>query len=258
MTQSNSLNDMQMAFAAHLRDPANQPAPEGIENRRMQIYRDLFYNNVEGFVSGAFPVLRSLTSDEKWHRMVRDFFAHYRCQTPYFLEISEEFLQYLQNQRTPEQDDWPFILELAHYEWVELVADSAVETIPTTGFNPDGNLLNGRPCLSPLAYVVSYQFPVHQIGPDYTPQEPSATPTFLIVYRNSDLEVKFMEINSVSARLLVLLQENESFTGLNAIEVIQGEINHPNPQVVIDGGQQALNHLHQTGIILGTQLKPIA
>ncbi|MCG8537759.1 MAG: DNA-binding domain-containing protein, partial [Pseudomonadales bacterium] len=81
MTQSNSLNDMQMAFAAHLRDPANQPAPEGIENRRMQIYRDLFYNNVEGFVSGAFPVLRSLTSDEKWHRMVRDFFAHYRCQT---------------------------------------------------------------------------------------------------------------------------------------------------------------------------------
>lgn len=257
MSKPSSLQQMQMNFAAHLRNPAQSSAPEGIENRRMQIYRDLFYNNVEGFVSGAFPVLRSITSDEKWHRMVRDFFANYRCQTPYFLEISQEFLTYLQEQRTSEKDDWPFILELAHYEWVELLVDSAVDEVPSTGFNPAGNLLQGRPMISPLAYVVSYHYPVHLIGPDYTPEEAPESPTFLIVYRNSKMDVKFMAINSVTARLLMVLQENESYTGLDAINIIQQELQHPDPNVVVEGGKQALQHLHQTGIVLGTQLKPI-
>jgi hypothetical protein len=57
----------QYAFAAHIRDPEHQPAPDDIEDRRMQIYRELFYNNVEGFLSGTFPVLRKIHSDGDWH-----------------------------------------------------------------------------------------------------------------------------------------------------------------------------------------------
>ncbi|HKX55116.1 MAG TPA: putative DNA-binding domain-containing protein, partial [Xanthomonadales bacterium] len=35
-----------MAFAAHIRNPAVAPAPADVEDRRMQIYRDLFFNNI--------------------------------------------------------------------------------------------------------------------------------------------------------------------------------------------------------------------
>ena len=41
-----SFQDKQYEFAAHLRDPENVPAPDGIEDRRMGIYRELFYNNL--------------------------------------------------------------------------------------------------------------------------------------------------------------------------------------------------------------------
>lgn len=257
MNTSPQLRQMQMAFAAHLRDPAMVAPPEGIEQRRMKIYRDLFYNNVEGFISGGFPVLRSITDDEKWHRMVRDFFARYRCQSPYFLEISQEFLGYLQNCRESEADDWPFMLELAHYEWVEMVADTAEGEFPETGYNPNGNLFLARPYLSPHAYVVSYYFPVHKIGPDFLPDQAPENPTVLIVYRDRNLNVRFMEINGVTARLLVLLQENSDFTGSDAIGQVARELQHPNPEVVIRGGQEALDHLLDTGIILGTQLSSV-
>ena len=60
----------QYEFTAHLRDPEHNPAPEGIEDRRIGIYRDLLYNNVEGFIANGFPVLRSIYSDENWHRML--------------------------------------------------------------------------------------------------------------------------------------------------------------------------------------------
>ena len=56
---------LQYAFAAHIRDPEHRAAPAGIEDRRMGIYRELFYNNIEDFLATAFPVIRALTADER-------------------------------------------------------------------------------------------------------------------------------------------------------------------------------------------------
>ena len=60
MSQPELLKKQLYEFAAHIRDPENKPAPENIEDRRMGIYRDLFFNNIEGFLSGTFPVLKRL------------------------------------------------------------------------------------------------------------------------------------------------------------------------------------------------------
>ena len=85
----------QYDFAAHIRDPEHAPAPPDVEDRRMAIYRELFYNNVEGFLSNTFPVLREIYDDSHWHAMVRDYFSHHQSQTPLFLEIPREFLGWL-------------------------------------------------------------------------------------------------------------------------------------------------------------------
>ena len=66
-TKLKAFQRVQYRFAAHLRDPKRNPAPRGIEPRRMKIYRELFYNNVEGFLANAFPVLRRITPDARWH-----------------------------------------------------------------------------------------------------------------------------------------------------------------------------------------------
>ncbi len=243
----------QYAFTAHLRDPEKNAMPDGIEDRRMNIYRELLYNNIESFIASGFPVIRDIYSDENWHKMVRDFFAHHQSKSPYFLEISQEFIHYLQNEREPQADDPAGLIELAHYEWVELALHVSDETISMEQVDANGDLLSQCPIFSPVAWPLVYQFPVHTMGPDNLPEEAPAQPSYLVVYRNRTDQVKFLEINPVTARLIGLLQENDSFTGLDAIEHITEEMQHPNPDVVKQGGLAALHELQQYGIILGTR-----
>lgn len=240
----------QYNFTAHIRDPENQPLPDGIEARRMKIYSDLFYNNIEGFVSSAFPVLKSLYSDANWHKMVRDFFVRHRCQSPYFLEISEEFLAYLQNTRQQQAEDPGFLLELAHYEWTELALQVADIEIDFGTINPNGDLLSEHPAISPLAWPLAYQYPVHRISSDFIPDKPEQ-PSYLIVYRNRNNEVEFIEANAVTARLLQLINENPELTGLQALEQIAAELQTPDIDMIVQTGVNAMQSLQKEGIILG-------
>lgn len=243
----------QYEFTAHIRDPEKNPKPAGIEDRRMAIYRELLFNNIEGFIASGFPVIRKIYSDENWHKMIRDFFSRHKSHSPYFLEISQEFIDYLQNERIPQSEDPAGLIELAHYEWVELALHVSDENISMDNIDANGDLLTQRPVFSPLAWPLVYQFPVHTMGPENLPDEAPAQATYLVVYRNRNDEVQFLEINPVSARLIGLLQDNESYNGDDAIAHIIKEMNHPNPDIVRQGGLHALQELQQYGIILGTQ-----
>src|SRR5881398_268783 len=109
--------DLQKRFTAHIRDPLREPAPDGIEDRRMAIYRDLVYSNMESFISSNFPVIRKLYNDAQWSILAHDFFREHRCHTPLFPQFAREFLRYLETRQQDQRGDPPFLLELAHYEW---------------------------------------------------------------------------------------------------------------------------------------------
>jgi len=243
----------QYTFAANIRDPENNPAPEDVEHRRMQIYRELFYNNVEGFISGTFPVLRQIYSDTDWHVLVRKYFSRHRSRTPLFHEIPREFLNWLENERAGNPADPPFLSELAHYEWVELALSIAEPASGRTEVNPQGDLLKGIPVLSPLAWHLTYRYPVHRIGPGYQPQQPGDLPTFLVVYRDLEDEVGFLEINSVTKRLLELIDADTNRTGAELLASIATEMSHPQPEVVIRGGAEIMNNLRHKQILTGTR-----
>ena len=256
MPEVASLQQLQNEFTAHVRNPSSIAAPAGIEGRRMKIYNDLIYNNIESFLSGGFPVLRSLHRDEDWHLLVRDFIVSYRCDSPYFLEISQEFLNYLMQVRKASPVDPPFMLELAHYEWVELALDVDPEEIPREGVDTEGDLLAGVPVLSPLVMSLQYTYPVHLLGPGTEPDVAPAEPTFLVVYRNAADEVKFMESNAATARLLELLSENGALcTGRELLEQLAQEMNAESVTSVIDFGAKMLQQFRDVDIIPGCRQK---
>lgn len=197
------LHEAQREMASFLRDPEGRGAPKGIEPRRLQIYRDLVYRNIEGFISSGFPVLRSLYADADWEAMVRTFILEHRCTTPLFLRISEEFLAFLS--ADAREGLRGFEVELAHYEWLELAVDVAEGEVPEHLESPD--IETARATLSPVAQLASYQYPVHRIGPSFQPEAPTE-PSFLLVYRDRESRVKFMELNAATARLLHELMQN--------------------------------------------------
>ncbi|WP_442497755.1 HvfC family RiPP maturation protein [Methylobacter sp. sgz302048] len=238
----------QLEFAAYIRDPENNPAPADVKAQRMTMYRELFFNNVESFLSSSFPVLREILDDKQWFALAQDFFASHRCQSPYFSEIPEEFLDYLQNERD-NPEDLPFLLELAHYEWVETaLAIAKVEVVANSRDDIDA-LLYKRIALSPLAWPLAYQYPVHQISPDFLPTVPPDQPTFLIVYRNIDDEVHFSQITGITYRLLQLIQENEGLNAEDYLKQVVQEANHPDPALIMEGGLTILKEWAEKTII---------
>lgn len=243
---------LQESFAAHIRSPQAVPAPADVEDRRMEIYRNLFFNNVRSLLAWNFPVLRKIHGADRWSRLVRDFYVEHRARTPLFPELPREFLQYLQDHRRDREGDPPFMLELAHYEWVEGALGMDAAEIDDTPADAGGDLLTGVPVLSPLAWPLSYRFPVHRIGPGNQPQEPPEQATHLLVYRNRADEVKFMELNAVSALLLQMLKEDRALTGREILADIAKQLRHPKPEVVMQGGSQLLADFRQRDVILGT------
>lgn len=243
----------QLAFTAHIRDPQHAPRPESIPARRMGVYTELFFNNINEQLSNNFPVLRQISSDEQWHAMVRDFMLRHRSSTPLFTEVGLEFIDYLQNERETQADDWPFMLELAHYEYVELAVAISTADEDLGEFDPNGDLIDGLPLVGPTAWNLSYQWPVHTLGPENLPDTPPAEPTHLVVYRDRLDDVHFLQINGVTQRLLQLLKEDTALTGLNAMKLIAAELAHPDPDVVITAGRELLDDLRQRNVILGTR-----
>ena len=234
-----SFKNVQQVFTQHMRDPDNNPAPEGIENRRIKVYRELVYNNIEGFIAKGFPVLRRITADEDWHSMIRDYLNRHVSHTPYFPKMSMEFLNYLEKERDVSSDP-AFLFELAHYEWVEASIMLDKREISFDGINKEGDLLDGIPQLSPLAMPLAYQWPVHKISPEFLPEEKPEHATYILVYRDHQYEVGFIELNPVSAKLIEELIHNVEQSGREILVSIAEQIQHPEPEMVINGGLEIL------------------
>ncbi|MEQ8206314.1 MAG: putative DNA-binding domain-containing protein [Woeseia sp.] len=243
----------QYAFAAHIRNPEQAPAPDAIEDRRMAIYRELFFNNLFKLLGSTFPVLKTLYGDNGWRRLVRAFMSGHQAQTPYFLEIPKEFIAFLQDEYELTQDDPPFLIELAHYEWAELALSVSDESNDLSLIDGDGDLLHGVPIKSVLAWTLAYQFPVHRIDAAYQPDEAPEQATFLSVYRKDDDELGFMELNPVTARLLELIADNpEDRSGRDIILGLAQEIGYSDHNALLEHGAVALQDMRAAGILLGT------
>jgi uncharacterized protein len=254
MADSQAFKDKQYAFAAHIRDPDNVAAPEGIEPRRMAIYRKLFFNNLYNLLGTFFPVLRKLHSDDQWRRFVRGFMQHHEAQTPYFLQLPEEFLSYLQNDFECSADDFPFLLELAHYEYAELALAVSEDETDLTGVDPNGDLLANIPVKSALAWSYAYHYAVHRISPGTVPQAPEAQPVYLALYRGTDGNVGFLELNAITAALLDAIEFNEDkLTGVQLLRALAEKINYPDADALVAHGADALLEMRQLEILSGTR-----
>lgn len=245
-----SFIETQQSFMDYIKDPSN-PLPEGIEARRMKIYRELFFNNVDGFVSNAFPVLKSLYSEQDWQQRVQQFFVEHDCHTPIFIEIAQEFLLFLQTEYTATEQDPPFMLELAHYEWLELVVAVAQD-------NPQQKLINAADTsaitamalsVSSTSQIAQYTFDVQHISEDYRPDSPTEAAQFFCIYADFDDEVSFLQLNPLTAQVLAYMSQFESVQYSELINWLLGTFTNMEPEILQQGCTELLLQLSTKGII---------
>lgn len=215
---------IQQIFAEHIKHPERCAKPAGVDDRHMAVYRDLFFKNIMSFISGAFPVLADILGEQRWRQLGREFFSQHNNASPLFLDISREFLTFLQYEYQPISEDPEYILELAHYEWLELYVDVTTEThsLPAGYHYSDNRIDKVEDALIVLSEVVEtglYRYPVHQVSIDN--KEVAEEATALIVYRAQDVKkkqtnansrVKFAQTNPFTLQLITLLTSDNKPT----------------------------------------------
>ncbi len=237
---------IQRQWTSWLRQPSIQTMPDNIEPRRLTIYRELFFNNVSSFVENAFPVLQRCLPEACWQQLLLDFFAKHHCQSPYFYDIAKEFLAFLPTQGL--ELDYPWLIELAHFEWVELAADIADANMP---IYQSGDLLAAIPVVNPFVWPLIYQWPVHTFSetkPTIKPSEVSC----LIVVRNQFDVVNVIESNPLTAFLIEKMQANTVLTGQQLLQQIAIETHFDSAQL-LRSGAGILQILSASEVILGVK-----
>ena len=245
---------VQRQLADHLRDPQHHAPPAGLEERRLDIYRQLFFKNILGFISRGFPVLKSLYDESDWHTLVRSFYSHHQCHSPYFTDIAKEFLFYLETEHSRRHCDPPYLYELAHYEHVELVVSIAEDHRDKSALNPNGDLMNGQPILSSVAQWHGYQWPVHRISRDYQPTEKATDIHWIAICRDAEDKVRYMLLNTITAILLNYLSEHPDSSGRDAVVAVAEQHSPGNVKAALENAPALFRDLHRKGILLGTKI----
>jgi len=190
-----SLATLQQRWADHVRDPS-MPAPDGIEARRLAVYRRLCIDSLDSLLAGSLPRLQEHLGEARWRGLVEHYYAQHACHTPLFPQIASEFAAWLATQDTFALPGWA--AELAHYESIQ----QALHIEARDGGASLQHVPAGRDvlALSPLVRVLGYQWPVHE---DATLDDAAADePTLLLLRRLADYRLQVETLVPLAYALL--------------------------------------------------------
>ncbi|WP_415879752.1 DUF2063 domain-containing protein [Methylomonas sp. TEB] len=245
MNPTPAFQQQQRQFLNYLRRPQTAQLPDGFGAERVTVYVELLYNKFDESLTACFPVIHSLLSNEDWRALLLDFIANHTCHTPYYRQIPDEFLRYLQHERQT-LDDWPFLPELAHFEWMELQLSIAESEPVSQKTLSAAELLDYIPILVPVLQLLHYRWPVQDIGPSFLPSQPPETVNPILGFRDCDDQVQFVSLSPATAQLILLL--NNGLTGQNALQTMNGG-KYPDTQF-LEFGRRMLVDLHHQGVII--------
>ena len=173
---------------------------------RWLLYRDLVRTALEDPLLDAFPVTHALlVREEAWTWAVDAFLASRTVQSPYYRDIPPAFVAWLADSRWG-QGRWPFLLQLAHYEVLELDVVRHPDGPPPPGLlrEPAADRVA---VLDPAARNVAYGFAV-QAATVEAP-DPPATCAWLLCHRDREGAFRVLELTPHVSALLARSQEGQ-------------------------------------------------
>jgi uncharacterized protein len=252
MNSDLSFQEIQRRFTAYVRAPGINPPPSDVAARRMAVYASLIFKNLNTLLSGCFPVLCSVLPAVLWENLLREFLLQHRARTPLFPRLPCEFLRFLDDR--PQLEEEPgFLRELAHYEWLELEVGYDPRELTDSRCDEGADPYSNIPVLNPLARALAYAYPVHRIRPGFV-AGPAAELNYLVVFRERDDGVAFMQLTPVTARLVEMMQTNSAaHTGEQLLRALSAEIRHPDPTALLHHGREILGDLQRRQLVLGAR-----
>ncbi len=248
----------QKAFARYVRDPEANPPPPGSRPERMAWYARLFFNNIDSTLETAFAGLRQTVPDEQWRELGRRFFREHSLTSPLMRDVPAAFVDFLQ-QDAPAGErlaDWQ--RELAAYELLRFEQLTEEDPELPDDLDPQGDLLAGRPLVSPLARSLTATYPVDEIArtleadPDHSPANPEPASRHLLVHRDAHGVPVTHHLSPASAGLIEAMLAHPESSGESILAALAEALGMDADELTAFAGPQ-LEQWREAGILLGAR-----
>jgi hypothetical protein len=166
----------------------------------LMTYRELARTNLIEPLETMFPVLKSLLENaQAWDPCIQAFLDAKVIRSSQYRDIAPAFLDWLAATSWG-QDRWPFLLELAHAEILEVLVARFPDSDPPGNIHPDPGP-DDFVVLDPATQVVTYRHAVHLV--QEAAPIPEARPTHLLAFRNREGDAKLLELTAATSALIV-------------------------------------------------------
>ncbi len=224
-------------------------APEltGIIEENLHHYRRLVFNIGVDTIETAYPITYRFLPDEIWDKLVYEFYAEHKCQTPQVWRMPLEFYEYCVEKDIQSKLKLPFLNDLLYFEWLELEVHT-MDDIPYPSYDTEGDLLNNLLAINPEHKLVKFTYPVHVLAA--TELEGKAGDYFLLMYREkANGRIQFMDISILYAYILEQIQNGLTLQAVLTDANTLFQIN--NFEMLKEHALVFINDLKQRQFILG-------
>lgn len=190
----------------------------GTRQDRLHNYRRLIYTIYWEALSDAYPIAKSILKEEQWDKMVDDFISEYACNEPQLFRMPFHLIEFAEQKSFSEVFSIPYLSDLLHFEWIEIEVHSMKDIEETSALSlksrDDGHL-----DFNPYLKLIKLDYPIHRLKDQNIEQLKGDY--FLLVYRQKNGTVQYMELNGFTANLIEQLSlYSQDFTFLETLNKV--------------------------------------
>ena len=175
---------------------ANKIPKKAIE--RIKVYRDLVHNSFYELITKIYPFTKELLKKD-WKKLISEYIEECPPRSPILNKVAEPFPQFISRKKKL-LSKYPFIAELALYEWLELdVSDKEYDLVHNKGsLNPANEICRFSFPIPEIIDLIKRKKSVSNIGPKST---------CILIYRDpKTFDSRFFELSEGALGYVELLK----------------------------------------------------
>lgn len=232
---------------------------EQIDARGIRTYADLIAIGRCDLMLSIFPGCARLLN-KKWTETVDRYFEncppdHYRLNM-----AAHGFSNYLKEFRHDHLRKFPYLSDLADYEWIELQLmedDRQINLLPHAALSQPEHFEKQAPLVNPVLSIRNYNYPVPLIV-DYLregqlPRNISPREVVVAVYRDPETHLgRYVEITPGIAQVIMQAQDKStSYADLASVAILYSKAG--NPEAALLEFIEAVEKLQELNLFIGSQ-----
>lgn len=230
----------------------NEEVIEGTRLDRLHNYRRLIHTIFWESLADAYPITKSILNEEQWNCLVDDFISNNPCQEPQLFRMPFSLIAFVENNDYCEKFSLPFLIDLLHFEWVEIEVHT-MEDLQEEPFETKTDFSTGNIVFNPYLRIIQLKYPIHKLKTEDISLVKGNY--FLLVYRQDNGTVQYLELNVFTTNLLEqLCQYSAELTFNDSLEVIFSAVPSEYKSSINLEAKKFCTTLYNLGIIRGIRI----